>query len=235
MPAYFVLPTVSACLRSEAMAVQHNAFQKGFALCSFLEHNFSFSGYLWMCFVHLMSGIERVTLTSDLNCPLEPVCLRSKLYPKCSWNIYSIHSHWHLTEYIRRYADVVCGVPSRKDSLDIHWCVLDLAISGANCCAGKFGCRCSAVLLKRDMHAQTNSDSYNDKHTNKYACSLIILDPSAEERLLIGSSTTWKITHSRDPVLKRQSPYSSWSQSQTFRGEITFYSEHCVKSDKNGF
>lgn len=35
MPGDFVLPTVSVCLRSEAMAVQHHrAFKKRSALCS---------------------------------------------------------------------------------------------------------------------------------------------------------------------------------------------------------
>lgn len=34
MPGDFVLPTVSVCLRSEAMAVQHRAFKKRSALCS---------------------------------------------------------------------------------------------------------------------------------------------------------------------------------------------------------
>lgn len=133
----------------------------------------------------------------------------------CLSEIKTLSGLWQDVECGAHLNSIVSHSSPRKASLDMHWCVLDLVISSANCHEGKFRCRCAVVLFKRDTHAQTNSDSYNRKHSNTHARSLIILGPSCEERRLIWSNVTWKITHSQDTVLKRQSPYSSFILKRT--------------------
>lgn len=115
----------------------------------------------------------------------------------------------YLTEYLSRtyYVIQTCGVDPnpivshsslRKASLDIRWCVSDLVISGANCHVGKFRCRRAVVLLNRDTraHKKYTQWPYTHNHIHTHARTLIILGPSCEEGLLIGSKATWKITHS---------------------------------------
>lgn len=62
----------------------------------------------------------------------------------------------------------------RKASLDIHWCVLDLVISGANCHVGKFRCRCAVVLLKK-RRTWTNTNTQWHSQADTHTHTLIIL------------------------------------------------------------
>lgn len=204
MLGYFVLPTVSVCLKSEAMVVQHNAFQKQFALCSFVKHTF----FLWID--HFECVFCTLWMQEYIMCVLH--WLQTWI---CLSEIKTLSGLWQDVECGAHLNSIVSHSSPRKASLDMHWCVLDLVISSANCHEGKFRCWCAVVLLKRDTHAQTNSDSYNCKHSNTHARSLIILGPSCEERRLIWSNVTWKITHSQDTVFKRQSPYSSFILKRT--------------------
>lgn len=107
----------------------------------------------------------------------------------------------------RMHGGVVCcmlfiprgdATPPRKASLGIHWRALDWEISGANCFARKCGRRCSAMLLKRDMHARTNSDSHNHK-THQHPCMHVNYFGSRHW----GEAVDWKRGNEKDYSLWR--------------------------------
>lgn len=139
-----------------------------------------------MCFLHLM------------NARVYYVCVAQTWI--CLSEIKTLSRLWQDVECGAHLNSTVSHSSPRKASLDMHWCVLDLVISSANCHEGKFRCWCAVVLLKRDTHAQTNSNSYNRKHSNTHARSLIILGPSCEERRLIWSNVTWYCVQATKPL-----------------------------------
>lgn len=117
MPGDFVLPTVSVSLRSEAMAVQHHAFKKRSALCSSsLSTAFLLADTTECDFHTSVSDIECVTLSSALNCPDKPECLRSNLHPKGWWRLSAALTAINIfAEYMRElccFGSMVCAFHS---------------------------------------------------------------------------------------------------------------------------